>query len=91
VNNRELFYTFQGLTEDGKYHVAAVLPISHPILPADGSVIPGGDPDAFAADLENYMRDIEGQLNGQPSDSFTPHLAPLDQMIQSLQVSGLGE
>lgn len=91
VNNQGLFYTFQGLTDDGAYYVAAILPVSNPILPADGSEIPGGDLDAFAADLENYMRDIEQQLNAQAPDSFTPDLVLLDEMIQSLEVVGLGE
>ncbi len=91
VNSTELFYTFQGLTDDGNYYVAAILPVSNPILPADGSEIPGGDIEAFASDFENYTRDIEQQLNSQPPDNFTPHLAPLDDMIRSLQVAGLGE
>jgi hypothetical protein len=27
------FYTFQGLTSDGNYYIAAVLPVTHPDLP----------------------------------------------------------
>ena len=38
VNNHELIYTFQGLTGDGKYWISAILPISNPILPADGNI-----------------------------------------------------
>jgi putative hemolysin len=52
INNQDLFYTFQGMTHDGAYYVAAILPISHPSLPADGSEIPGGDFNAFA---ENFV------------------------------------
>ena len=50
INNRELFYHFEGLTNDGKYYVIAILPITAPILaedekpeapvPADGVPIP---------------------------------------------------
>ena len=35
VNNHDLIYTFQGLTSDGKYYIAAVLPVTHPDLPAN--------------------------------------------------------
>ena len=38
INNSELIYTYQGLTSDGKYYVAAVLPVNHPSLPADGKI-----------------------------------------------------
>ncbi|HMB23782.1 MAG TPA: hypothetical protein VKP08_13155, partial [Anaerolineales bacterium] len=34
INNEDLFYHFQGLTDDGKYHVVVNLPITAPILPA---------------------------------------------------------
>jgi hypothetical protein len=84
INNHEMFYTFQGLTSDGEYYVAAILPVSHPSLPADGTEIPGGDWEAFAQDFEAYVRDIEQQLDAQGGSSFTPDLSLLDAMIQSL-------
>ena len=37
VNNNSLFYTFQGLTNDGAYYVAAILPINAAFLSADGN------------------------------------------------------
>jgi hypothetical protein len=37
VNNESLFYTFQGMTNDGAYYVAAVLPIQAAFLPANGN------------------------------------------------------
>jgi hypothetical protein len=35
ISNRTIFYTFQGLTDDGMYWVAVTLPINSPILPTD--------------------------------------------------------
>ena len=35
INNRELFYQFQGLTSDGKYYLIAILPVTAPVLPED--------------------------------------------------------
>ena len=86
VNNHDMFYAFQGLTHDGSTYVAGIFPASNPILPADGSEIPGGDYNAFADDFRGYLDDMEGQLSAQPASSFTPDLSLLDQMIQSLLV-----
>lgn len=86
INNQELFYTFQGLTADGSYYVAAVLPVSNPILPADGTDIPGDDPMAFSENFESYLGEITAQLEAQGVHTFTPDLTLLDGMFQSLRV-----
>ena len=50
VNNNELFYTFQGLTADGRNYVSIIFPASHPSLPAS--------PDALTlSELEKPMED----------------------------------
>jgi putative hemolysin len=87
VNNHELFYTFQGLTSDGNYYVAAILPVSHPTLPADQMAYEGGDLDALAASFDTYITDVEGQLNAHEAPTFTPDLSLLDAMIASLEVA----
>jgi hypothetical protein len=87
INNHDMFYTFQGLTDDGQYYVAAILPVSHPGLPANGMEVPGGDRDAFANNYESYVADIEQLLNAEDLSSFTPNLSLLDAMIHSLEVS----
>lgn len=87
INNTDLFYTFQGLTNDGQYYVAAILPVAHPSLPADATQIPGGDPDAFANNYETYANDMALQLAGFDVTEFTPSLALLDALIASLQVT----
>jgi hypothetical protein len=86
INNHDLFYTFQGMTHDGEYYVAAILPISHPTLPADGSEIPGGDFDAFADNFEAYAAEVAAQLNAEDAGSFAPSITMLDEMMQSLEV-----
>jgi hypothetical protein len=86
INNKDMFYTFQGLTSDGNWYVAAIFPASHPSLPYDDQTVPGGDPAAFAENFTNYLAQVEPQLSALPDDSFTPSLAALDAMVQSLQV-----
>lgn len=84
INNNELFYTFQGLTSDGKYYVAAVLPVTHPDLPA-GSQVTQEQADAMN-DFPGYLAKLTDLLNGQPPERFTPDLSKLDAMIRSLAV-----
>jgi len=42
INNHEVFYSYQGLTADGKYWISAILPISNQLLPADSKNPPNG-------------------------------------------------
>lgn len=60
--------------------MAAVLPVTHPDLPA--SAQPPADMNDFAA----YMAQTVAWLEQQPSASFTPDLAQLDAMMQSIEV-----
>jgi len=86
VNNHELFYTFQGLTDDGNVYVAAILPVSHPTLPTDQMAYEG-DLDILVQNFDTYIAEVEEQLNAQDTSSFTPDLSLLDAMIQSLEVA----
>jgi hypothetical protein len=89
VNNQGLFYTFQGLTDDGAYYVSAVLPVSHSMLPPDdqGLGFTGNDRyDEFIAGFDTYILEVAQQLNEQTSESFSPDLGLLDMMIQSISV-----
>ena len=92
INNHELFYHFQGLTDDGKYYIVAVLPATSSILAEDekpGSVVPssgvplpaGGGPD------QAYYDSVTKALDTMNEDSFNPSLFQLDALIQSIQVS----
>ncbi len=84
VNNNELIYTFQGLTSDGKYYVAAVLPVSNPQLPTGSEV---SDVQTKAqANYPDYLSKMVTLLDQQPVESFTPDLNKLDALIRSMEV-----
>jgi hypothetical protein len=85
ANNRELIYTYQGLTDDGKYYVAAVLPVTHPSLPADEKLTEA-ELEKLASDYPQYLADLAGNLNQQPANSFSPDLTQLDAMMSSVEV-----
>jgi hypothetical protein len=83
INNKDIFYTFQGLTHDGQTYISAIFPVSNPILPEAESVVVD---DAFYNNFESYVQDIETQLDAQPDSSFTPSLSLLDQLIHTLVI-----
>jgi hypothetical protein len=85
IHNAGLIYTYQGITGDGKYYVAAVLPVNHPSLPADATVT-GNEPPSFQSDYPQYKMDIAQSLNVQAPATFTPDLTRLDAMLSSLKI-----
>jgi hypothetical protein len=91
INNHELFYHFEGLTNDGKYYIIAILPITAPILAEDekpeSSVPAGGVPiPTSVGPNDTYYFSITEKLNSLPPDSFVPSITMLDALIQSILV-----
>ncbi|MGA7193703.1 MAG: hypothetical protein WBW94_08740 [Anaerolineales bacterium] len=88
ANNRELFYYFHGITNDGNYYVQVILPVQAPFLAPDenpNSPLPrNGIP--FHSD-QSYFNAIAQQLNATPPDQFSPSLTSLDALIQSITVT----
>jgi hypothetical protein len=92
INNREMFYHFQGLTSDEQYYVIAILPVTAPVLPADekaeAAVPEGGVPlpiDIGPNDV--YYISVTGKLNSLAPDAYLPSLNALDGLIESLLVT----
>jgi len=83
VVNPGIFYTFQGLTEDGSLYVTAFFPLYVSILPDQIQV---EDWDAFNTGYLAYMADITSKLDMLESGDFEPDLASLDALIRSLSV-----
>ncbi len=81
------FYTFQGITDDGRYVVSAFFPIAADVLPSneeiDYSTI---DWDSFVPAYTDYLADVYAQLENSAEDGFTPALDSLDGVIESLRV-----
>jgi hypothetical protein len=88
VNNHDMFYAFQGLTSDGQYWISAILPMSHPILPANADTMPNGQSfEDFANNYVPYITDMTNQLNSQGADSFIPTLTALDMLVASIHIA----
>jgi hypothetical protein len=85
VNNTDLFYTFQGITNDGKYYVSVILPVTHPSLPPDYQVDKALQ-DQILADYQAYLAGILPGLSAQSLNSYSPNITLLDAMIQSMKI-----
>jgi len=84
VDNQNLFYTYQGITDDGRYYIAAVLPLMHLGLPNEGQV---DDWLAFEENWENYIADTIAWLEAQDPNMFFPSLENLDAMMASFEIN----
>lgn len=80
INSDQLVYTFQGLTADGMYYVAAVFPVGQSELPAADVPAPG----TFTEDYAGYLEQTTSQLNEADPASFDPDLNMLDALIRSI-------
>ena len=86
VDNQNLFYTFQGMTDDQQYYLSAVLPVTHPELPEDGSS-EVGDWIAFEQNWELYIIETMRFLGEQAEGSYQPRLDQLDAMMRSFNIA----
>ena len=91
VTNNAMFYTFQGLTGDGKYYVAVIFPAGAPFLDPGGETTPvvpdGGIPFDFnTSDHTEYYKAMSDRLDLTAPEVFTPSLATLDSLIESIKI-----
>jgi hypothetical protein len=93
ITNKEIFYYYQGITNDGTYFVSAILPVNASFLVADGkkdlSTPSDGIPFNWGTDLDfaKYLTQMTQKLNGTPAENYSPSLLLLDKMIGSIQVT----
>lgn len=93
INNQEMFYTFQGLSQDEKYFISITLPISAAFLPADGSQNSPTPADGIPVDWNNfenfpvYLDMVTQKINATDPNAFTPSLTNLDAMVQSVLIT----
>lgn len=90
INNQSLFYTFQGLTDDGSTYIAAYFPVALPGLP-DSPQVDEATMATMMADWQAYLAQTLELLNSQPPAAYTPDLAALDALVSSLSVAGTQE
>jgi hypothetical protein len=88
VLEREVFYTFQGLTSDGQFYVSAFFPVETGIFPTEPPACPKcGDPNYNPfPEWEALLSEQLTQVNAQPEDAFEPALQVLDELVESIRI-----
>lgn len=85
TSNKSLIYTYQGLTDDGKYWLAITMPIGSPILPDERDTYPEGYTfESLLQDYDAYVADVVNALELQAPDSFFPPIDSLDNLVKSI-------
>jgi hypothetical protein len=78
-----IFYTFQGVTDDGQFYVSALFPVATGVFPTEppaNQVFP--DPTYWTT-----LSDQVTQLNVQSTTAFAPSLDLLDALVQSIALT----
>ncbi len=91
INNKDLYYYYQGMTDDGKFFIQATLPINTAYLPADdnpNTPLPADGIPFNMDDFSGYLDAVAQKLNSTDTFDFNPYLDALDEMISSMQVKG---
>jgi len=83
VNNAELLYVFQGMTDDNAWYVSAVFPVAAEGFPSTGKIDNQAE---FSARYAGYIRKTADRLNHMPPRGFTPDLSLLDALVRTLKV-----
>jgi hypothetical protein len=85
----QVFYTFQGITDEGEFYVAAFFPVQTGIFPTEPPACPRcGDPayDPFA-EWNNTLTEQISLLNMKSEVEFSPSLQVLDEVIASIDIA----
>lgn len=81
---REFFYTFQGLSRDGKFYVGATVWLNTALFPAE---IGDMDYEAFFAVYSEYLVESIATLNAASASDFTPALDAVDAIFASFDTA----
>ncbi len=84
IDNFDIFYTYQGISSDGKYYIAAVLPINSSLL--QDLALDQAGLEAMAEKYPEYITNMTELLRSEGGGVLTPSLEALDSMMMSLEI-----
>jgi hypothetical protein len=87
INNEDLVYVFQGITTDGKFYVAIMLPLTQIDLIENEDALTSAQADAMLSDYNKYLSGIAKDLTIADGASFIPKLSLLDKVVTSFNIA----
>ena len=96
INNEDLVYIFQGISNDNRYFIYAEFPVSAENLPEkdtgsfENYKLPpnfyGQDDDEHFKTHENYRNNIASKLDNLQGAKFSPNLDKIENLIASIEI-----
>lgn len=88
-----VFYTFQGVTNDGRFYISAFFPIETGVFPAEPSSCPKcGDPNYNPfPEWNELLTEQITTLNARSDNDFEPSLTTLDDIAKSIYFKPRGK
>ena len=86
ITNERLYYFFDGFSTNGRYYVTLTYPISAPGLAENGDFT-AEELAEVTADYETYVQETLAPLAELGTADFTPDLALIDELVQSIAVA----
>ena len=83
VDNYNIFYTYQGISADKSYYIAAILPINSTLLSYEELTL--AEMETLSQDFTNYITIMTELIRADNGDSLIPALEALDAMMMSLE------
>jgi heat shock protein HslJ/uncharacterized protein YraI len=81
--NPQMYYTFQGFSDDGLYLISFFYPVSTSTLPLSNAITEE-EQERVSSDLQVYMIEKSAELNALSAADWEPVLTTLDALIFSL-------
>jgi len=85
ITAANLFYTFQGVTNDGLYYISAFFPIDTTKITRTPAEVTADENEEAVADFASYLARISQQLEAGKDTDFTPALSTIDAVIRSIE------
>ncbi len=82
IDNYNVFYTYQGLSKDGRYYMAAILPINSSLL--SNTQATNEELDQYSKYFPAYIHGMREMMATHNGGVLTPSLEALDAMMMSL-------
>lgn len=83
VDNYNIFYTYQGISADESYYIAAILPINSTLLSYEELTLT--EMETISQDFTNYIATMTDLIRADNGESLIPALEALDAMMMSLE------
>ncbi len=83
-NSRSFLYTYQGISSDGSLYLSAQAFVNTTLFPDEPGPI---DPATFMDNFGQYVQESIATINAGTPEDFSPNLADVDAIVQSITVT----